>query len=84
MAPTKGNAKQKVTIRLDRKTILSAKILAARHGTSLSTLLARQIEILVGDEETYERSKRQALALLDQGLNLGGKGPVGRDELHER
>jgi len=84
MATTKGNAKQNVTIRLDRKTIQSAKILAARSSTSLSTLLARQIERLVGDEETYERAKRQALALLDQGFDLGGKGPVSRDELHKR
>jgi hypothetical protein len=84
MATTKGNRKQNVTIRLDRKTIQSAKILATRRGTSLSALLACQIERLVGDEETCERSKRQALALLDQGFNLGGKGPVSRDELHER
>jgi hypothetical protein len=84
MATTKGNRKQSVTIRLDRKTIQSAKILAGRCGTSLRALLTSQIERLVGDDETYERSKRQALALLDQGFNLGGKGPVSRDELHER
>jgi hypothetical protein len=84
MATTKGNRKQSVTIRLDRKTIQIAKILAARCGTSLIALLACQIERLVGDEETYERSKRQALALFDQGFNIGGKGPVSRDELHER
>src|SRR6202041_693493 len=84
MATTKGNRKQSVTIRLDRKTIQSAKILAARCGPSLSALLTSQIERLVGDDETYERSKRQALAPLDQGFNLGGKGPVSRDELQER
>ena len=84
MATTKGNRKQSVTIRLDRKTIQSAKILAARCGTSLSALLTSQIERLVGDDETHERSKRQALALFDQGFNIGGKGPVSRDELQER
>ena len=80
----KANAKQNVTISLDRETIQKAKIVAARRSTSISGLLARQIEILVGEEEAYERAKRQALALLDQGFDLGGKGPVRRDELHER
>jgi hypothetical protein len=84
MGTAKGNRKQNVTITLDRRTIARAKILAARRSTSLGALLAHQIKLLVGDEETYERSKRQALGLLDQGSDLGGKGPVSRDELHER
>jgi hypothetical protein len=84
MPNLKAKAKQNLTISLDRETIQKAKIVAARRSTSISGLLARQIEILVGEEEAYERSKRQALALLDQGFNLGGKGPVSRDELHER
>ena len=80
----KDNVKQNVTISLDRRTIRKAKILAARRETSISGLLARQIEILVGDEEAYERAERQALALLDQGFHLGGGARVSRDELHER
>ncbi len=80
----KPRAKQNVTISLDRETIQKAKIVAARRSTSISGLVARQIEILIGDEEAYERAERQALALLDQGFNLGGKSRVSRDELHER
>lgn len=80
----KDNAKQNVTISLDRGTIRKAKILAARRETSISGLVARQIEILVGEEEAYERAERQALALLDQGFHLGGGLRVSRDELHER
>lgn len=76
--------KQNVTISLDRQTIQKAKILAARRSTSISGLLARQIEILVGEEEAYERAQRQALALLEQGFHLGGRVRVSRDELHER
>ena len=76
--------KQNVTISLDRQTIQKAKILAARRSISISGLLARQIEILVGEEEAYERAERQALALLDQGFHLGGRIRVSRDELHER
>jgi hypothetical protein len=84
MVSTNRNGKQNVTISLDRKTIQKAKILAARRSTSISGLLAHQIEILVGEEEAYERAERQAMTLLDQGFHLGGVIRVGRDELHER
>jgi hypothetical protein len=46
-------------------------------------LLAQQIEILVGEEEAYERAERQAVALLDQGFHLGGDAPASREELHK-
>jgi hypothetical protein len=84
VANTKGAGKQNVTISLGRKTIQKAKILAARRSTSISGLLAHQIEILVGEEEAYERAEQQALTLLDQGFHLGGVIRVSRDELHER
>ena len=81
MASAKRNEKQNVTISLDRKTIQKAKILAARRSTSISGLLAHQIEILVGEEEAYERAERQAMTLLDQGFHLGGVIRVGRDSM---
>jgi hypothetical protein len=84
MANAKENGKQNLTICLDRQTIRMAKILAARRSTSISGLLARQIEILVGEEEAYERAERQAMSLLDQGYHLGGVIRASRDELHER
>jgi hypothetical protein len=76
--------KQNVTISLDHQTIRKAKIVAARRDTSISGLLAQQLEILVGEEEAYERAERQAIALLEEGFHLGGTTSVGRDELHER
>jgi hypothetical protein len=84
MAPTKGSEKQNVTISLDRQTVRMAKILAAKRSTSISGLLARQIEILVGEEEAYERAERLAMSLLEQGFHLGGVIQASRDELHER
>jgi hypothetical protein len=84
MATTKGNGRQNLTISLDRQTIQKAKIIAARRSTSISGLVACQIEILVGEEEAYERAQRQASTLLDQGFHLGGVIRVSRDELHER
>ncbi len=76
--------KQNLTLSLPQQTIRKAKILAARRGSSISGLLAEQIEILVGEEEAYERAQRQANALLDQGFHLGGVIRASRDEWHER
>lgn len=84
MTNPKDVEKQNLTISLDRKTIRMAKILAARNSTSISGLLARQVEILVGEEEAYERAERQAMSFLDQGFHLGGVIRASRDELHER
>lgn len=76
--------KQNITISLERQTLRKAKILAAKRGTSISGLLAQQIEVLVGDEEAYEHAERQALTLLDHGFHMGGVIRASRDELHER
>jgi hypothetical protein len=77
-------AKQNLTVSLPQQTIRKAKILAARRGSSISGLLAEQIEILVGEDEAYGRAERQAAALLDQGFHLGGVIRATRDEWHER
>jgi bifunctional DNA-binding transcriptional regulator/antitoxin component of YhaV-PrlF toxin-antitoxin module len=45
---------------------------------------SRQIEALVGEDDTYEQAKGQALALLDRGFHLGGRIKATRDEWHER
>jgi len=84
MAATKDSGKQNLTIRLDRQTIQKAKVLAARRSTSVSDLLAHQIEILVGEEEAYEFAEQQAMTLLDKGFHLGGVIRVNRHELHEQ
>jgi hypothetical protein len=76
--------KQNLTVSLTPQTIRKAKILAARRGSSISGLLAQQIEILVGEEEAYERAQRQAETLLDQGFHLGGVIRATREEWHER
>ena len=76
--------KQNVTISISPETVRKARILAARRSTSISGLLAEEVERLVGAEEAWERSERSALALLEQGFHLGGVIPASRDELHER
>jgi hypothetical protein len=76
--------KRNVTVKLDSRTLRKAKILAAKRNTSISGLLAEQIESLVGEDEAYEQAERQALALLDRGFHLGGVITSTRDEWHER
>jgi hypothetical protein len=76
--------KQNITLSLSEDTIRKAKVLAAKRSTSISGLLAQQIETLVGDDEAYETAKRQALGLLDQGFHMGGRITATRDSLHER
>lgn len=81
----RGNAgKQNLTISVSPETLQKARILAARRSTSISRLVAEEIEKLVGSEEAWERSERSALALLEQGFHLGGLIAASRDELHER
>lgn len=80
----RASDKQNVTINLSKSTLRKVKVLAARRDTSISGLLAEQIEILVGEDEAYERAARQAIQLLDSGFHLGGLAPASREELHER
>ncbi|MBX3030440.1 MAG: hypothetical protein KF809_09790 [Chloroflexi bacterium] len=77
--------KRNLTVELDVETIRKAKVLAAQRDTSVSRLVADEIERLVGDAEAYERAKADALEMLDRGFDLGSNGVlVSRDELHER
>ncbi len=80
---SRNQDKQNVTVSLTRQVLRKAKILAARRETSISGLLAQEIESLVAKEDVYDRAERQAVALLDQGFHLGGT-IASRDELHER
>ena len=78
------STKQNITVRLDRRILRKAKVLAAKRNTSISGLLATQIETLVGEDDAYEHAHRRALAFLDQGFHLGGRIESTRDEWHER
>lgn len=75
---------QNLTVRLDRRTLRKARVLAAKHNTSISRLVADCISKLVGEDDAYEQSQRRALAMLDRGFHLGGQIAASRDEWHER
>ena len=76
--------KQNITLRLSRQTIQKARVLAAKRSTSISGLLTIQIEQLAGEEDDYERAKRGALTLMEEGYHLGGTHTMDREALHER
>jgi hypothetical protein len=76
--------KQNLTVTLNVQTIRKAKILAAKRDTSISGLVAEQIEALVNDDDAYERAAASAIARMKRGYYLGGGPRVSRDELHER
>jgi hypothetical protein len=84
LMPVPDPVKQNITVRLDRRTLRKAKVLAAKRNTSISGLLAEQIEALVGEDEAYEQAQRHAFALLEEGLHLGGRIESTRDEWHDR
>ena len=81
---SRDEEKQNVTISLSRQVLKKARILAAQRETSISGLVAQEIEFLVGRAEQYERAERQAMTLLNQGFHMGGVIQTTRDDLHER
>jgi hypothetical protein len=84
MASSRNADKQNITISLSRQILKKAKVIAARRETSISGLLAKQIEFLVGEEEEYVLAERQALAFLESAFHLGGAIHTSREELHDR
>jgi hypothetical protein len=67
---------QNLTVRLESGTIRKAKILAAKRSTSVSRLVAAEIDRLVREDETYERAMLEALADLGVGFDLGSQGQL--------
>jgi predicted transcriptional regulator len=76
--------KTNITLKLDSDLVREAKVLAAKRDSSVSRLLADQLEALVREERSYEAARRRALARLRRGYDLGWTRPTSRDELHER
>ena len=75
--------RQNITIAVEQNLLRKARVLAAERGTSVSRLLADELERLVNETEAYNRARDAALADLERGLRLGGR-PASRDALHER
>ena len=76
--------KTNITLKLDRDLLRKAKILAAEKDTSVSRLVAEQLERAVRDSEGYDQAKRRALARMKRASHLGYTPPASRDEFYER
>ena len=76
-------ARRNLTLQLDEDVIRRAKVLAAKRGTSVSGLVARELEELVAKDARYEEAQRRAAEILARPAPHGGR-TWQRDELHER
>jgi hypothetical protein len=75
-------AKRNLTVQLDEVTIRHAKIVAARRGMSLSSLVAQQLGELAEADERYERARADALGALAEATG-GGTPRWRREELYD-
>ncbi|MGH2726041.1 MAG: DUF6364 family protein [Actinomycetota bacterium] len=76
-------ARRNVTVQLEEGTIRKAKVVAAKRGTSVSGLVARQIEDLVEADARYEEAWRRARKSMSEAASRGGRNWA-RDDLYDR
>lgn len=75
--------KRNLTVELDDEMIRKAKIVAAKRGTSVSRLVANELEDLVEGDVRYEEARERALKALANAKPRGGRS-WHREDLHER
>jgi hypothetical protein len=76
-------AKVNLTVQLDEETIRSARIVAAKRGTSVSALVAMELAALVDDDARYEDARVRAEQILVGSVARGGPA-WRRDDIHDR
>jgi hypothetical protein len=75
-------ARRNLTLQLDEDVIRQAKVLAAKRDTSVSGLVARELEKLVAQDARYEDAWRRATEIMAGSVPRGGR-TWRRDELYE-
>lgn len=75
--------KQNLTVQLDGEVIVQAKVLAARRGTSVSSLVAAEIQKLVEENERYEAARKRARRAMAHASPRGGRRWT-REEIYDR
>jgi hypothetical protein len=76
--------KTNVTLKIEADLLRKARVLAAEEGTSISSLLAAQLEHVLHERKGYQQARRRAVSRLRTGFDLHWTPPRSRDELHER
>jgi hypothetical protein len=78
-------ATKNITLSMPEELVRRAKILAAQRDTSVSGLVARLLEQLVGDVRDYDDVAAQERRVMQEGIGLRvGEVTWSRDEVHER
>jgi hypothetical protein len=80
------SSSQNITLALPRQVLQRVKLLAVRRQTSVSGLLAAQLEELVAQDDAYRGARRRHLERMKRLPDLGtrGKATWTRADLHER
>ncbi len=76
--------KRNLTIQVDDEVVRRARLLAARRSTSISGLVAQQLEQLVLADAAYQSARREAVEAMTRGYPLGGGALPTRDQVHDR
>lgn len=77
-------AKTNLTVQLDDEVIRRARVVAAKRGTSVSALVARQIDELAAQDERYDAARQRAMELMEQAGSHGGRRWTREDLYAER
>jgi plasmid stability protein len=77
-------AKTNLTVQLDEDVIRRARVVAAKRGTSVSALVARELNQIVAQDERYEEAQRRATELMANAKPHGGRGWTRDDVYAER
>ena len=76
--------KQNITLAIDKQLLKRARAFANQRGTSISSMLADELQKAVARETVYQQAKAKALAQLSAPFRLGGGKMPGRETLHDR
>ncbi len=74
--------KTNITLKIDSRLLQEAKIVAAENGTSISAMMAVQLDEIVRQKKGYARARRRAIARMRKGFDLHFTPPSSRDELY--
>ena len=78
-------ARSYIAVSLDEDVIARARVVAEKRGTSISELVARQIETLVADDEQrYEAASKRARELMETAARHRGGRTWNREDLYDR
>ena len=77
---------QNVTLAIPERVLRDARLIAMKRQTSLSALVTQMLAEMVAEENGYTKARDHHLGLLNENLDLGTRGVIGRtrEDVHER